>query len=232
MSYITVSFDKPNAVTRAAIREARIPKRERGIKFVMTPFGYKALYGIFNGPYLSGEGRTLKSALYSVLKKIPKDDVIAIRDDWIQRNLGVEVKVPTGGIKAADLLSIVERGKGSMKTESPGMMTKDRLSVLYKKFLDKILATLEAKNHDYTGSDDPFANFRASSVYGIDPRKGILLRAQDKFMRINTHIEKGALMVEGEGVEDAIADVIGYMLLMYGMEVEAGDGADKSQSEV
>ena len=53
------------------------------------------------------------------------------------------------------------------------------------------------KNHDYTsGSGDPFANFRGSSYLGIDPVLGVMLRMQDKMMRVRTFAEKGELKVK------------------------------------
>lgn len=75
-----------------------------------------------------------------------------------------------------------------------------------------------AKNHDYRGGGgDPFANFRGSNTFGIDPIVGILLRMQDKMMRIKTFAEKGQLKVKGEGVEDAILDIINYAALIDGL---------------
>jgi hypothetical protein len=75
------------------------------------------------------------------------------------------------------------------------------------------------KNHDYRGGDDndPFANFRGSTSLGIQPILGILLRVQDKLMRIKTFEEKGELKVKGEGIDDALIDVINYMVLIRGM---------------
>lgn len=88
-----------------------------------------------------------------------------------------------------------------------------------------ILDTLRRKNHDYTqNAGDPYANFRLSTLEGVDPRTGILIRVQDKLQRIRTHIRHDRLMVAGEGVEDAIRDVIGYMVLLYGLEEERRTG--------
>ena len=82
----------------------------------------------------------------------------------------------------------------------------------------KAKAIMVNKNHDYRGgSGDPFANFRGSSAFGIDPVVGILLRMQDKMQRIKTFAEKGELKVKGEGIEDAIIDLINYSVLAHGM---------------
>lgn len=80
---------------------------------------------------------------------------------------------------------------------------------------------MEAKNHDYRGgSGDPYANFRGSVSLGVDPITGVLLRVQDKLMRIKTFAEKGELKVKGEGLKDAVTDVINYMVLAYGLATE------------
>lgn len=77
------------------------------------------------------------------------------------------------------------------------------------------------KNHDYRGgSGDPYANFRGSVQLGISPIQGILLRVQDKIMRIKTFDEAGKLEVENEGIVDAIVDVQNYMDLIYGLVKE------------
>jgi hypothetical protein len=82
-------------------------------------------------------------------------------------------------------------------------------------------AIIERKNHDYTGGDgDPYANFRGSVSLGISPILGILLRVQDKLMRIKTFDDKGELKVKGESVTDALVDVGNYMALIYGLVKE------------
>lgn len=82
-------------------------------------------------------------------------------------------------------------------------------------------AILEQKNHDYRGgSGDPYANFRGSTSLGIDPIVGILLRMQDKMMRIKTFVEKGELKVQGEGIKDAIVDITNYSALIWGLICE------------
>lgn len=88
----------------------------------------------------------------------------------------------------------------------------------HKELTKQAFDIIEAKNHDYRGgTGDPFANFRGSTVFGIDPIVGILLRMQDKMMRIKTFAEKKQLLVKGEGVRDAILDIINYSVLIAGM---------------
>ncbi len=84
------------------------------------------------------------------------------------------------------------------------------------------------KNHDYTsGSGDPFFNFRSSQELGIDPRKGILLRMQDKIRRLDTAIA-APLQVEDEGVRDTVKDLINYSILYYGLYLESKQEVDEA----
>ena len=80
------------------------------------------------------------------------------------------------------------------------------------------LAIMEKKNHDYRGgSGDPYANFRGSVLFNIDPIVGIMLRMQDKMMRIETFVEKGELKVENESIKDALIDLTNYTALIWGL---------------
>jgi hypothetical protein len=80
---------------------------------------------------------------------------------------------------------------------------------------------IEKKNNDYRGgSGDTFANFRGSRSLGIDPVVGVLLRMQDKMMRIKTFNEKGMLQICDESVKDAVMDIINYAVIVYGMVKE------------
>jgi hypothetical protein len=78
-----------------------------------------------------------------------------------------------------------------------------------------------SKNRDYRGAgDDPFANFRGSEFLGVDPILGILMRCMDKFQRIRSFANTGTLAVKSESFEDAVVDVINYMVLAAGMAQE------------
>ena len=83
--------------------------------------------------------------------------------------------------------------------------------------VSKLRTVLMQKNHDYTqgASKDSLKNFKISAlVLSIDSGKGLLVRVMDKIMRITTYIEAGNLQVPNEGVDDAISDIIGYMVLL------------------
>lgn len=77
---------------------------------------------------------------------------------------------------------------------------------------------LEKKNRDYRGaSEDPFSNFRASAILGVPPEIGILIRCVDKFKRLEAFIQTGTLAVKNESAQDAVLDVINYMVLLAAM---------------
>ena len=100
-------------------------------------------------------------------------------------------------------------------------MTKKEYLDLVSNTLQVVQAVVERKNNDYTaGTDDPFNNFRLSTLEGVSPEVGLMIRTQDKMQRLRTYIANGDLMVEGEGFEDAIHDVIGYMLILKGLMTE------------
>lgn len=95
---------------------------------------------------------------------------------------------------------------------------RDRLFSLHENLTQKALEIMRAKNHDYTtGSGDPYSNFRNSSVVGVAPELGLLIRVIDKIMRLRTFISSGTLEVKNESVEDAIIDIINYMVLLAGL---------------
>lgn len=101
-------------------------------------------------------------------------------------------------------------------------MTTTSLLNLHDNLCQSAKDLMVLKNNDYTSnSGDPFANFRGSSYLGIDPVLGVLLRMQDKMMRVRTFAEKGELKVKDEGVKDALVDLINYTVLMYGL-IESG----------
>lgn len=101
-------------------------------------------------------------------------------------------------------------------------MSAPHLLALHDELCGSAKDLMTRKNYDYTsGSGDSFANFRGSSYLGIDPVLGVMLRMQDKMMRIRTFVEKGELKVKDESVRDAFIDLVNYTVLMYGL-IEEG----------
>tara|TARA_R100000742_G_C4218050_1_gene42586 strand:+ start:384 stop:650 length:267 start_codon:yes stop_codon:yes gene_type:complete len=79
---------------------------------------------------------------------------------------------------------------------------------------------MRTKNSDYTGgknSTDPFANFKSSTVIGIHPVHGLLMRVLDKIQRIRSFVNDNELQVPDESVEDACNDIVNYAILAKAM---------------
>lgn len=88
--------------------------------------------------------------------------------------------------------------------------------------IQHILELTANKNSDYTGGDtcdNPFANFDASTEFGVEPLTGICIRMQDKFQRAKAFCSFGSLRVntEGDKAKDIFRDLIGYSLIAIGM---------------
>lgn len=98
--------------------------------------------------------------------------------------------------------------------------TRKELFALHDQLCSNCKQIMVLKNHDYTADTDVFANFKNSEMFGVDNGIGLLLRVNDKMMRLRTYLEKGELAVEGEGFEDAAMDIINYMVLLVGMKRE------------
>lgn len=97
-------------------------------------------------------------------------------------------------------------------------MSKEELFKLHEKMCKDAREIMVVKNRDYAGgSSDPFANFRGSLNYGVEPEIGIAIRIGDKFKRVEAYIKNGALAVQDESVEDSLRDCINYLVLMAGM---------------
>lgn len=99
-------------------------------------------------------------------------------------------------------------------------MTIEELLELHESTCNTCRDIMRKKNSDYTGgkkSTDPFANFNAASVLGIDPVQGLLLRVIDKIQRIKSFTNDKELKVANESVEDACDDIVNYAILAKGM---------------
>jgi hypothetical protein len=95
----------------------------------------------------------------------------------------------------------------------------------YLEFVKKTFADMEAlirrKNTDYSQDADPFSNFRAAELYGVDPLVGLCVRMSDKMARIQSFCKSGNLLAES--VDDAFRDLVGYSVLALGMLTEKED---------
>lgn len=95
-------------------------------------------------------------------------------------------------------------------------MNRDDLLQLHDETCSKTRAIMVAKNNDYSGgtrAPDALANFKCSHTLDLHPVTGLLLRMQDKMMRVKSFVADGALKVSGETVEDAFDDMVNYAIL-------------------
>jgi hypothetical protein len=112
-------------------------------------------------------------------------------------------------------------------------MTRDELLKLHKETCEKCFAIIRKKNQDYSGgTGDPFSNFTASEIFGVSGEIGILMRSMDKFQRIRSFVETGTLAVKSESVDDALEDVINYMILLKGLIKHKQEGQTFSGKSV
>jgi len=118
----------------------------------------------------------------------------------------------------------MEKGGTEAAAKYPVPSRRDRLMDLFDEIADECRGIMAVKNRDYAGgADDPFANFRASGIFGIRPELGIMMRCLDKFKRIEAFVNTGTLAVKDEPVRDAVVDVINYMVLLAGLMEERNE---------
>ena len=88
---------------------------------------------------------------------------------------------------------------------------RQKLIADFKALTNKMVATMEAKNNDYSAGDDAFKNLRTHGVYGI------LVRKSDKFARLDTFFNPRTagteMKVKDESIEDTFLDDATYSLL-------------------
>ena len=95
-------------------------------------------------------------------------------------------------------------------------MTRDELLKYHTTVCEQAKELMKKKNHDYAGEggDQPFANFERTESMGVcSTEQGFLVRVVDKVSRLSTFASAGKLKVDNESYEDAIVDIINYMVL-------------------
>ena len=102
-------------------------------------------------------------------------------------------------------------------------MTRDDYETFASELYEQMLQLIHDKNTDYAQADDAFANFRQASDFGVDPLVGMFVRMGDKFQRLKAFSINGNLAVKGEGVEDALKDLVGYATLALAMLKQDSD---------
>lgn len=95
-------------------------------------------------------------------------------------------------------------------------MNREQLFKHHEEICKAALELMKKKNHDYAGNSGqkPFANFERCEAMGIcTTEAGFLVRMTDKLSRLSTFADSGKLMVDNEGYNDAIVDIINYCVL-------------------
>jgi hypothetical protein len=106
-------------------------------------------------------------------------------------------------------------------------MKPETLFRLHEETCKKTLDIMRAKNSDYCGGEntvDALANFKTAQSLGLHPVTGLLLRMQDKLMRIKSFVNDGKLKVAGETVDDSCDDLVNYAILAKALLTEERDG--------
>lgn len=100
-----------------------------------------------------------------------------------------------------------------------GNVTRAELLAHIRSTFDAGVAIAERKNADYAGAaaeEDAFANFRASTVVGVDPRRAILVRLTDKLARCASLLDKPPAVAD-ESISDTLLDVVNYAAILRAM---------------
>jgi hypothetical protein len=107
------------------------------------------------------------------------------------------------------------------------------LLTLHEQTCEHTRDIMRRKNSDYTGgkgATDALANFKTASILGLHPVTGLLLRMQDKLMRVKSFVADGQLAVSDETVEDACDDLVNYAILAKALLREGRDAITEQTS--
>lgn len=105
--------------------------------------------------------------------------------------------------------------------------TPEEALALQKKLFADALEIMTKKRADYSGTVDPYGNFRLSMpMAGVEPWRGVLVRLGDKFSRLR-HImdRKGQAFVVDETLNDLFLDILNYTCILAGLCSEELDNA-------
>lgn len=182
-----------------------------------------------------GKHKALRQAVQNMLNSMENLSVDAggiARGSWVQAHLeevqnllGEAPQMPASGIEVgrmfpASVPAPEPKGFGlDAKIDNiMAIMPKDWNGLLFFTLISHMVETFISKNSDYAGNDrvgaDALANFMSATELGVTPLKGILVRCQDKWKRIqNLTREERVGMVRSEAVEDTMLDLAVYMIL-------------------
>jgi hypothetical protein len=85
----------------------------------------------------------------------------------------------------------------------------------FMELVESIKELHEKKNAGYAGigAIDPWANFRYSKLFGVNPFIGCLVRMSDKFIRISNLSKNKECDKIGESIKDTLFDLSIYCLI-------------------
>lgn len=69
------------------------------------------------------------------------------------------------------------------------------------------------KNHDYSGTVDPFGSFRNAAIAGVSVKQSLVLAVVQKISRLGNLLQRPAKVVT-ESMEDTIIDAINYLAIL------------------
>ena len=104
--------------------------------------------------------------------------------------------------------------------ERMGMDALTDVRTHYNPLLDSMAQTFQRclelaqkKNADYAAGSDPFKNFRASELVGVDPGRAILVRLTDKLSRLGNLLDAEP-KVQNESARDTLDDMVNYAAIL------------------
>lgn len=112
--------------------------------------------------------------------------------------------------------SLLERISGATDWHPPSPSV-----VTFEQVLDRLQDLHDRKNRDYGRSHDPYANIRSSEDWGISPWVGSLVRAGDKFKRLQKAANGGELA--NESVYDSLIDLAVYSIIAVALWLEENE---------
>jgi hypothetical protein len=84
----------------------------------------------------------------------------------------------------------------------------------YLQLLEQMKDLHIRKNAGYAGDNkDRWANFRMSTMFGVSPLNGCLVRMSDKFIRIGNLVQNPSNEMVGENIKDTLMDLASYSLI-------------------
>lgn len=104
------------------------------------------------------------------------------------------------------------RAKPGIKVTKTSMNCKQFRADIEETF-KKALLIIDQKNHDYSGTIDPFSSFRNAQIAGVGVTQSLVLAVVQKVSRMGNLIQRPAKVVS-ESLEDTIVDCINYLAIL------------------